>query len=108
MNFASIEAELSELQGDGHPLRAHLQRVAETGREDTRLFNECPREVLPLWVAYTQIGRCRSGGLGAGAISLQEVESWQRLTGVTLTPWELDAIIELDAVFMRRLTKKKG
>lgn len=108
MNFASVEAELSELQGDGASLRTHLQRAAETGRIDDRLFNECPRECLPVWTAYVQIARSRAAGFGATGISLQEIEAWQRLYGVRLTAWELDTIIELDAVFMKRASKKKG
>ena len=42
------------------------------------------------------------------AISLQEIEAWQRLYGVRLTAWELDTIIELDAIFVGRASKKKG
>lgn len=55
-----------------------------------------------------QVGRSRQGGFGVTALSLQEIEAWQRLYGVRLTPWELDTIIELDAVFVRRASKKKG
>ena len=99
---------MSELQGDGASLRTHLQRAAGTGRIDDRLFNECPKQCLPLWTAFTQIGRSRPSGFGASAISLQEIEAWQRLYGVRLTAWELDTIIELDAVFVQRASKKKG
>ena len=55
-----------------------------------------------------QVGRSRPSGFGASALSLQEIESWQRLYDVRLTPWELDTIIELDAVFVQRAGKKKG
>jgi hypothetical protein len=82
-----------------------LQRAAEAGKVDERLFNECPRQGLALWSAYAQIGRSRGGGFGAAAVSFQEIEAWQRLTGVTLTAWELDTIIEIDAAFLRRLKK---
>lgn len=108
IHFASTEAELSELQGDGASLRTHLQRAAGTGRVDDRLFNECPKEGLAVWTAFTQVGRSRPSGLGASSISLQEIEAWQRLYGVRLTAWELDTIIELDSVFVRRASKKKG
>jgi hypothetical protein len=96
------------LQGDGASLRTHLQRAAETGRIDERLFNECPRDGLSLWTAYVQIARSRPAGFGASGISLQEIEAWQRLYDVRLTAWELDTIIELDAAFLRRASKKKG
>ena len=108
IDFASTEAELSELQGDGASLRTHLQRAAGTGRIDGRLFNECPKEGLAVWTAFTQVGRSRPSGFGASSISLQEIEAWQRLYGVRLTAWELDTIIELDSVFVRRASKKKG
>lgn len=99
---------MSELQGDGASLRTHLQRAAGTGRIDDRLFNECPKEVRAIWETFTQIGRSRPSGFGVSAVSLQEIESWQRLYGVRLTAWELDTIIELDAVFVQRASKKKG
>lgn len=96
------------MQGDGATLRVHLQRAAEVGKVDDRLFNECPRPLLPLWTAYQQIARSRPVGMGVSGISLQEVESWQRLYGVQFTPWELDTIIELDAAFIRRIAARKG
>lgn len=99
---------MSELQGDGASLRTHLQRAAGTGRIDDRLFNECPKEGLSVWLTFVQVGRSRPAGFGASAVSLQEVEAWQRLFGVRLTAWELETIIELDAVFVGRAHKKKG
>lgn len=94
------------MQGDGASLRTHLQRAAETGRIDDRLYNLCPKGGESLWSAYGQIGRSRPSGFGGiSAVSLSEIESWQRLYGVTLTPWEIDTIIEIDDVFVRRSSK---
>jgi hypothetical protein len=108
IEFASIEADLAQRQGDGATLRTHLQRAAETGRVDERLFNSCPKGAESLWSAFGQIGRSRPSGFGVAPISLVEIESWQRLFGVTLTPWEIDTIIEVDAVFVGRAAASKG
>jgi hypothetical protein len=96
------------LQEDGAQTRTHLQRAAEAGKVDPRLFNECPAGGLELWKAYAQIGRSRPAGFGAAPISQQEIEAWQRNYGVRLTPWELDTLIEIDNAFMGVLKKKKG
>lgn len=70
-----------------------------TGRADERLARsaECPRGGESVWQAFCQLGRTRARGLGAGPITFVEIEAWQRLCGVILSPWELDTLIAVDA-----------
>jgi hypothetical protein len=42
-----------------------------------------------------------------GSISLIEIEAWQRLTGVRLSPWELDVLTEIDARVLAQAGKKE-
>ena len=96
------------MQEDGATLRVHLQRAATSRRVDERLFNTCPRGVEELWKAYSIIGRSRGAGMGPAHISQQEIGWFQRNYGVRFTPWELDTLIEIDAVFLSKIVKKKG
>ncbi len=90
--------ELARREGDGAPLRTHLQRLAQsTGKVDTRLFNEIPRALEPLWQAYQRLAGARRSGMGLSPLTLTDIEAWCRLHGVTFTPWELDTLLDLDA-----------
>jgi hypothetical protein len=44
--------------------------------------------------------------MGASGIAFAEIEAWQRLTGVQLSPWELDALTEIDARVLAQAGKK--
>ena len=58
----------------------------------------CPVEWLGVWRGFQEMDRWRgAGGMGgASPLSLQDVESWQRLYGVTLLPHEVDVVKRLD------------
>lgn len=93
---------MSQVQGDGATLRTHLQRLARnTHRIDSRLAELC-RPLAPscvgVWSAFTSLNRTRAHGpAGPQPISLQDIESWQRLQRVHLTPWEVDLVVDLDS-----------
>lgn len=46
--------------------------------------------------------------MGVGGIPFTEVEAWQRLTGVRLSPWELDVLTEIDARVLAQVGKKES
>ena len=93
--------ELAQRQGDGASLRQHLQRLcASTGKLDPRLeVPEIPAAVRPLWDAYAHLAATRrSGGMGGmHPLTQTDIASWCYLQRVTLTPWEVDTLIEIDA-----------
>lgn len=44
--------------------------------------------------------------MGVGGITFAEIEAWQRLTGVQLSPWELDVLTEIDARVLAQVGQK--
>jgi hypothetical protein len=46
--------------------------------------------------------------MGVGGITFAEIEAWQRLTGVQLSPWELDVLTEIDARVLAQAGKKES
>lgn len=88
--------QLSVTQGDGAPLRAHLQRAAAAGTRDARLVSSqqaLPRTLQPLWDAFLAL---RSAA--KGPVSHSEICAWQQLNGVRLTPWEVETVLCCDRV----------
>lgn len=92
--------QLAQRQRDGRPLRDHLLSAQRNGRYTHPLL--VPEPLPPggelLWQALTELSAARPQGMSsAGAIPFGEIESWQRLHGVQLTPWELDTLLAMDA-----------
>lgn len=94
--------ELSRREGDGASLRTHLQRLARnTGRVDERLLVEVPPSVEQLWEVFMAWAVQRRSGMSMHPLTFTDIESWCRLYGVCLNPWELDTLLELDAATLR-------
>lgn len=88
-------------QGDGAPLRVHLQRLRQaTGRVDAQLaesLRPLPAGVAPLWDVFAALSATRVPAAdGMGPITCVEMEAWQRLHGVALTPWEAETLLAMD------------
>lgn len=56
------------------------------------------RCLVPLWETFLTLSCARRSGMGPHALTLTDIEAWCRLTGVRLSPWELDTLLALDAV----------
>lgn len=54
-------------------------------------------EYLRRW-CYEVYGRSGFSEVGVNPLSYQTVESWARLTGRTVSPADVDALMRLDAV----------
>jgi hypothetical protein len=50
---------------------------------------------------------CSAGGFGSAPLSFQEIEAWQRTTGVTITPWETLVLRRLSMEYVAGLAKSK-
>lgn len=99
---------LSQRQPDGSTLRDHLQAVARAGGAvDPRLTSALQPGLAGLWEAYCELSAMRPSGMGVSAIPGHEYESWQRLSGVTLTPWEVDTLKAMDRAAMSAMAETR-
>ncbi|WP_157201817.1 hypothetical protein [Massilia sp. Root335] len=99
------EYELAARQGDGAPLRAHLQRVAQsTGDVDPRLHVAWPRLGRPVWDAFRRMGRSMTVN-GPGPVTPQDILAYQALHRVEFSAWELDVIEVFDAIALEAMHK---
>ena len=93
--------QLGAPQGDGASLRTHLQRLRNnTGRIDPLLVavnRPLPAGVAHLWDAFVALSATRAPAFeGLAAITCTEIEAWQRLHGLRLTPWEVETLLAVD------------
>ena len=86
---------LSVPQGDGAPLRLHLQRAAAACIErDPMLIaslQPLPPTVEALWGAFLALRSASKGPVTHG-----ELCAWQHLNSVRLTPWEVETLLCCD------------
>ena len=93
-----------QLPGGG-TLREHLQAAAAfTGTADPRLAAAPPAGAGLLWLAFCECAR--PVGMGPGAIPAAEIEAWQRLSRVSLTPWEVDTLRAMDRAALNVMNEK--
>lgn len=90
--------QLAQRQPDGDTLRGYLQwQASASGKADPRLTSRPPAECSFLWDVYCELSAMRPSGMGISPIPGVEYESWQRLQGITLTPWEIDTLKAMDS-----------
>lgn len=90
--------QLAQRQPDGDTLRGYLQWQAQaSGHADPRLTAQPPKGCESLWATYCELSAMRPSGMGVSPIPGAEYESWQRLNGIALTPWEVDTLKAMDS-----------
>jgi hypothetical protein len=63
---------------------------------------EFPYVLEGLWSIFLELSNTRSQGYSAPLpISYQEVKAWCDLTGINLSPWEVQVIKRLDTVYIK-------
>ena len=93
-------------QGDGATLRTHLERLqASTGKVDAQLHIDWPASGRAIWQVFNLLSHTRQAGMGVSGIAFTEIEAWQRLYHVNLTPWELEMIQQFDALALESVAK---
>lgn len=50
---------------------------------------------------FYQVGPSQSGGLGEGPLSFGEMESWARMTGAHVTPWDVGLLRRLSVEYLQ-------
>lgn len=91
---------------NGKTRRENLKQVEkQTGRTPEDLLGpQLPSLVSHIWSAFLMLSAGRQTAMGGmNPLSYGEIEAWSRLSGVTLEPWELDAIKLLDAEYLRNI-----
>jgi len=108
--FATKEFELSALV-DGHPVRVHLEKLADLGEPDAiaelDAVPKLSRLASHIWGWFIDLARCRQyAGMGSAMpISYRDVQAWRDVTGAEPEPWELNAIFAIDAAWMAQVAK---
>nr|WP_325345342.1 hypothetical protein [Xylophilus sp.] len=54
--------------------------------------------------AFHRLSRQRRRSMGAEPLSHTEIEAFQRLEGLTMRPWQIQAIEQIDAYWRTTLT----
>jgi len=94
---------LSKPRKDG-TLREHLEQVErQTGRRPKDLEGpDFPSLLSYLWTAFLALNNSRSmGAHTANPISYQEIKAYCDLTAVVLSPRDVEAIKEVDSVYLK-------
>lgn len=97
---------LGQSQPTGGTLRDHLQAAVQPGASvDPLLQVQLPRGGEFLWGAFCELSGQRQRGFGVSAIPGSEIESWQRLYGVRLSPWDIGTLRAMDRAAMAVMTE---
>jgi hypothetical protein len=97
---------LNEPEEDGAPLLDHLLAIERQTGKRPQILLDAPR--LPdgceeVWRIFNELHSCRGNyGFGPCKISFVDLDAWQRVTGVRLLGWEVDAIRRADKAFISR------
>jgi hypothetical protein len=63
--------------------------------------HELPAGCLHLWADFLELHSARSNnGMAPGRISFADIDAWERVAGVLLEPWEIEAIRRADSKVM--------
>lgn len=89
----------------------HLASAWErSGKEPRRLVEaqELPAGLELLWDDFLELHSARgSTGFGPARITFVDIDAWQRVNGVTLRPWQIEAIRRADNAYLASLPKSK-
>jgi hypothetical protein len=59
-----------------------------------------PDEAAHIWDWYVQLANQRgSNGLAPEPLRWLDIWAWSKLTGIATLPWEIDAVIKIDAIY---------
>ncbi len=62
---------------------------------------EPPELVRYIWEWFWDMQRSRQSGFSANPLTFAEVESWSRLNNISILPWEVRAVREMDDELLR-------
>lgn len=81
----------------------HLQAIErQTGVTPQMLVDapSLPEGCEELWRIFNELHACRAWPYGPQRITYADIDAFQRVSGVSLQPWERDAIRRADAAYL--------
>ena len=60
-----------------------------------------------VWDTFIELSNKRSSGMTAQPIGWRDLQAWQALRQVALTPWEIDTLMALDTAAMTSMREAK-
>jgi hypothetical protein len=84
-------------------LRDHLEAAERsTGRRPPDLdVPPLPPACADVWQLFLQLHRRRGGGFGPQPLDESRLLAWCQLHGQHLTSWEVEAVFDLDSVWLQ-------
>lgn len=68
---------------------------------------ELPPEAAHIWSWFISLHRARgSNGMGPNPLSYTDIHAWSSLTGIGVRQSELDALFEVDQIWLAKQAKK--
>lgn len=90
-------------------MRDRLEQIErQTGRKPQELISpvEFPVLLLHVWSAFIALSNSRTPGFsGANPITYRDILDWKALTHNVLSPRDVQAIMELDGVYLKIMNK---
>lgn len=103
------------MDDSGSSYRDHLQGLLSRAREPQRVAELQAELALPpfpealryLWRAFARIRRrCGGNGFGPSPITWGDIDAYSRLSGLRLSPWEVEVIEALDDALLASIAKR--
>lgn len=63
-------------------------------------YGDIPEGFTPTWDAFCRLSRRRQVGMGPSAIGYADIAAFAALSGITIAPWQLQAIEHLDGLWL--------
>jgi|TARA_B100001093_G_scaffold175586_2_gene168338 hypothetical protein len=104
LEFAEHSFALNKTDESGTSEREHLEQVErQTGIRPKELEGpDFPFLLSHIWSAFIACSKARTGGFsGANPLTYENIKSWIELTGTPLDPREVEAVKELDVIYIR-------
>lgn len=93
--------------------RDHLEQVAkQLGRqlEEIEQFNAnaiFPDAASHIWATFIELHEGRTYGMsGPNPISYDIIKAWCDLSGISLSPWEVELVKALDSIWLKTISEE--
>lgn len=111
LDYAEHAFRMAQTDEKGVTKREHLEQAAkslESAKEELE-GPDFPDIAAYVWEAFMDLHASRqSGGMGPGAITYEGILAWSTLKQEWLTPWELDTVKALDALWFKVSAENHG